>query len=126
MVARLQAKASQIGRILQTLEKKYDTKLDASELAQTPTSVDSGGGGGSRRNSGQSKKPTSTKFQIPPFNPNKVRKSPIGGVDIDGAVIEEQSQSEEISNEIKGSTTKEDVKGTTTTTDQPSQSNVEE
>lgn len=71
MVERLQAKASSIGRILTSLEKKYSsTHGDESEIKKSP--------------SGQllsNKQPPSKRAhlkiqQIPPFNANKIRKSP--------------------------------------------------
>lgn len=88
MVSRLQVKASQIGKILTTLEKKYDTKLDDSEGISTPGSAVSGsldiGSSGSLSRKPKSdaigppyKKPH-LKFEIPPFNPNKIRKSSLG------------------------------------------------
>ncbi|XP_059619621.1 protein RUFY3 isoform X3 [Phlebotomus argentipes] len=66
MVSRLQAKASQIGKILTTLEKKYEGSdaLD-SPLATTPsTGVP------------PVKRPHLRVDPIPPFNANKMRKSP--------------------------------------------------
>lgn len=91
MVSRLQAKASQIGKILTTLEKKYDTKLDDSEMVSTPGSASLDLGTTSTSSSiisvskkskaettGPPFKKPHLKFEIPPFNPNKIRKSPIG------------------------------------------------
>ncbi|XP_073816569.1 protein RUFY3 isoform X6 [Musca autumnalis] len=92
MVARLQTKASQIGNILQSLEKKYENKMDTSMV-------------GSASGSCIEKSPTTRRQQnlqifealtkkhkqdigppmkrlhlkmdgIPPFNPNNYRKSP--------------------------------------------------
>lgn len=88
MVSRLQAKASQIGKILTTLEKKYDTKLEDTESVSTPGCTVSGSndlGSSSSLSrkpktdaSGPPYKKPHLKFEIPPFNPNKIRKSPLG------------------------------------------------
>ncbi|XP_032597532.1 protein RUFY3 isoform X3 [Drosophila grimshawi] len=96
MVSRLQTKASQIGNILQSLEKKYDNKLH--EHHQQHAQMSGGGGGGdrspnTRRQQNLQKFEAMTKKQkqdtgppmkrlhlkmdgIPPFNPNNYRKSP--------------------------------------------------
>lgn len=95
MVARLQNKASQIGNILQSLEKKYESKMDTSMM----------GSSSSATGNPAEKSPTSRRQQnlqifealtkkhkqdigppmkrlhlkmdgIPPFNPNNYRKSP--------------------------------------------------
>jgi len=93
MVARLQAKASQIGKILTTLEKKYDTSLESSDINTTPTSgttndnkkLSSGGTGTQSLTANNKlrhdlgppvKKPHLKVDPIPPFNANKIRKSP--------------------------------------------------
>lgn len=63
MVERLQVKASSIGRILSNLEKKYHSSYDG-DMKKSP--------------SGQHlKKLEIVRIQrIPPFNANKIRKSP--------------------------------------------------
>ncbi|XP_037896631.1 RUN and FYVE domain-containing protein 2 isoform X3 [Glossina fuscipes] len=101
MVARLQNKASQIGNILQSLEKKYETKAEL-KLQQHHQSWPTSGGGeggmaekspGTRRQQNLQKFEALTKKTkqdigppmkrlhlkvdaIPPFNPNNYRKSP--------------------------------------------------
>ncbi|ALC47169.1 CG31064 [Drosophila busckii] len=88
MVSRLQTKASQIGNILQSLEKKYESKLNDQQQvsAASPTT---------RRQQNLQKFEALTKKHkqdtgppmkrmhlkmdgIPPFNPNNYRKSPAG------------------------------------------------
>lgn len=64
MVTRLQVKASQIGKILTSLERKYDGE----DLMKKSTS------GNSLVNPHKVK--TVQIQAIPPFNPNKIRKSP--------------------------------------------------
>ncbi|XP_075148555.1 protein RUFY3 isoform X3 [Haematobia irritans] len=87
MVARLQTKASQIGNILQSLEKKYENKLDQSMVTSADKSPNT------RRQQNLQKFEAMTKKHkqdigppmkrlhlkmdnIPPFNPNNYRKSP--------------------------------------------------
>lgn len=98
MVSRLQTKASQIGNILQSLEKKYESKL----VEQQQVSATAGGGaGGGDRSPNTRRQQNLQKFEaltkkhkqdtgppmkrmhlkmdgIPPFNPNNYRKSPAG------------------------------------------------
>lgn len=61
MVSRLQVKATQIGRILSNLERSYDATPMASPSTQQPPPM---------------KKPHLRIDPIPPFNANKIRKSP--------------------------------------------------
>ncbi|XP_013107059.2 protein RUFY3 isoform X6 [Stomoxys calcitrans] len=87
MVARLQTKASQIGNILQSLEKKYENKLDQPPVTSADKSPNT------RRQQNLQKFEAMTKKHkqdigppmkrlhlkmdnIPPFNPNNYRKSP--------------------------------------------------
>lgn len=70
MVSRLQTKASAIGKILQALESKYDGKLPDSSTIKT----DGGGPPTKKANL------RIDNFAIPPFNPNKIRKSPSSDV----------------------------------------------
>lgn len=94
MVSRLQTKASQIGNILQSLEKKYESKL----VEQQQVTASACGGDRSpntRRQQNLQKFEALTKKHkqdtgppmkrlhlkmdgIPPFNPNNYRKSPAG------------------------------------------------
>lgn len=97
MVSRLQTKASQIGNILQSLEKKYESKL----VEQQQVTASAGGGGGGDRSPNTRRQQNLQKFEaltkkhkqdtgppmkrlhlkmdgIPPFNPNNYRKSPAG------------------------------------------------
>ncbi|XP_054726547.1 protein RUFY3 isoform X4 [Anastrepha obliqua] len=97
MVSRLQTKASQIGNILQSLEKKYENKLEQ----QQQLAGHAGGGGdkspSTRRQQNLQKFEALTKKHrqdigppvkrlhlkvdaIPPFNPNNYRKSPSASV----------------------------------------------
>ncbi|XP_053946424.1 protein RUFY3 isoform X2 [Anastrepha ludens] len=97
MVSRLQTKASQIGNILQSLEKKYENKLEQQQQLAGHT----GGGGdkspSTRRQQNLQKFEALTKKHrqdigppvkrlhlkvdaIPPFNPNNYRKSPSASV----------------------------------------------
>lgn len=63
MVSRLQVKATQIGRILSNLERSYDCTPVASPSTQQPPPM---------------KKPHLRIDPIPPFNANRIRKSPSG------------------------------------------------
>ncbi|XP_037910016.1 protein RUFY3 isoform X5 [Hermetia illucens] len=92
MVSRLQTKASQIGQILQTLEKKYDSKIDQHDLIKEVLVKEKSNSSNHRRiqtNSHHQKLDKKPKGDgpplkklhlkvdpIPPFNANKVRKSP--------------------------------------------------
>lgn len=97
MVSRLQTKASQIGNILQSLEKKYESKL----VDQQQVSAGCGGdrSPNTRRQQNLQKFEALTKKHkqdtgppmkrlhlkmdgIPPFNPNNYRKSPAGGASL--------------------------------------------
>lgn len=90
MVARLQTKASQIGNILQSLEKKYENKL---EQHHQPLVTSADKSPNTRRQQNLQKFEALTKKHkqdigppmkrlhlkmdgIPPFNPNNYRKSP--------------------------------------------------
>lgn len=90
MVSRLQTKASQIGNILQSLERKYDSKL---EHHQSHAAADKSPGTRRQQNlqkfealSKKHKYDTGPPMKrlhlkadaIPPFNPNLYRKSPCG------------------------------------------------
>lgn len=110
MVARLQAKASQIGNILTSLEKKYDKELKH-ELAHTTTenaelgpikkSMSSELQRAKHDNGPPHKKRYSMKIDpIPPFNPEKKKltKTP-EGTENDDPEITEQKQEEETRNE---------------------------
>lgn len=70
MVERLQAKASSIGRILTSLEKKYtSTHGDESDIKKSPSNQ--------LFSYHQPPKRAHVRIQqIPPFNANKIRKSP--------------------------------------------------
>lgn len=94
MVSRLQTKASQIGNILQSLEKKYESKL----VEQQQVTASACGGDRSpntrrqqnlqkfealtkkhKQDTGPPMKRLHLKMEgIPPFNPNNYRKSPAG------------------------------------------------
>lgn len=63
MVSRLQVKATHIGRILNNLERSYDCTPVSSPSTQQPPPM---------------KKPHLRIDRIPPFNANKIRKSPSG------------------------------------------------
>lgn len=90
MVARLQAKASQIGNILTSLEKKYEKGMmnqaireendgEAGEMKKSHSS--SSHLGRSDSNSAQRKRLSMRIDPIPPFNPNKQKKSKTPGED---------------------------------------------
>uniref|UniRef100_A0A8W7JG74 RUN domain-containing protein n=1 Tax=Anopheles albimanus TaxID=7167 RepID=A0A8W7JG74_ANOAL len=89
MVSRLQIKASQIGRILSNLEKKGAESMTDSQIsAISSLSGSAAGGGGSCSGSmaggaPPSKKPHLKISTIPPFNANKLRKSPSVGAGSD-------------------------------------------
>lgn len=75
MVARLQIKASQIGKILETLEnKKNESDKHQKSLSN------SGSTSSSVKNHKSDSGPPKKHFidPIPPFNANKIRKSPSG------------------------------------------------
>ncbi|XP_070503242.1 protein RUFY3 isoform X4 [Chironomus tepperi] len=73
MVERLQVKASSIGRILTSLEKKYtSTRGEESEVKKSPS------GQLLSHNQPPNKRAHLRIQQIPPFNANKVKKSPSG------------------------------------------------
>ena len=97
MVARLQTKASQIGNILQSLEKKYESQMDHQHTGGGRSSTDSAAAvcksPGTRRQQNLQKFEAFSKkhkFDVgppmkrqhlkidafPPFNPNDYRKSP--------------------------------------------------
>ncbi|XP_039963766.1 protein RUFY3 isoform X3 [Bactrocera tryoni] len=94
MVSRLQTKASQIGNILQSLERKYESKLEQQQQQQQLTGQPIGDKSpASRRQQNLQKFEALTKKHrqdigppvkrlhlkvdaIPPFNPNNYRKSP--------------------------------------------------
>lgn len=71
MVERLQAKASSIGRILTSLEKKYtSTHGEESEIKKSPS------GQLLSHQQPPNKRAHLRIQQIPPFNSNRIRKSP--------------------------------------------------
>jgi hypothetical protein len=71
MVERLQEKASSIGRILTSLEKRYtDSHRDDPNIKKSPSGQQLGS------HQPPSKKAHLKIQQIPPFNANKIRKSP--------------------------------------------------
>lgn len=79
MVARLQIKASQIGKILQTLENKNKAEVHESlhGIKKSPTANSmSGSSKGKGESSGPPMKKPHYIDPIPPFNANKIRKSP--------------------------------------------------
>lgn len=87
MVERLQVKASSIGRILTNLERKYNSTYEKSgqNMKKSPSGQ-----------SISSQKRSQNKIQqIPPFNANKIRKSPSS----EPAVIVAQNEQEEIKEE---------------------------
>ncbi|XP_060646570.1 LOW QUALITY PROTEIN: FYVE and coiled-coil domain-containing protein 1 [Drosophila nasuta] len=111
MVSRLQTKASQIGNILQSLEKKYESKLVEQQQVSAGCSSSSSGGGdrspNTRRQQNLQKFEALTKKHkqdtgppmkrlhlkmdgIPPFNPNNYRKSPANAAP--PPPLEQQSQ----------------------------------
>lgn len=71
MVERLQAKASSIGRILTSLEKKYNSTHgdESSDMKKSPS-------GHLFSHQPPNKRAHLRIQQIPPFNANKIRKSP--------------------------------------------------
>lgn len=78
MVARLQVKASQIGRLLQTLESKSNSDEKKTANAQTLCKQKS-------ESSGPPMKKPHYIDPIPPFNANKIRKSPSVSLSCDTA-----------------------------------------
>lgn len=71
MVERLQAKASSIGRILTSLEKKYNsTHGEETEIKKSPSGQQLG------HHQPPNKRAHLKIQQIPPFNANRIRKSP--------------------------------------------------
>lgn len=81
MVARLQIKASQIGKILQTLENKSNEESHSHGHSRTPSSSSISQLIKSKHDSGPPNKKIHYIDPIPPFNANKIRKSPSGTVD---------------------------------------------
>lgn len=67
MVARLQLKASQIGKLLQTLEKSKNNTEGSSSKSGTLTK---------QKSDSQANRKSVHIDPIPPFNANKIRKSP--------------------------------------------------
>lgn len=85
MVARLQIKASQIGKILQTLENKSheasNASLADSDSRKNSTTQQQRPLGHYKNKSGDFGPPIKKPHYIdpiPPFNANKIRKSPLG------------------------------------------------
>lgn len=82
MVARLQVKASQIGKILQTLENKSnEAEMHGHGHSRTPSSSSISQLSKSKHDSGPPNKKIHYIDPIPPFNANKIRKSPSGTVE---------------------------------------------
>lgn len=82
MVSRLQVKATQIGRILSNLERSYDCTPASTPGTQQPPPM---------------KKPHLRIDPIPPFNANKIRKSPSGlATAVENAQIVEPTVDSEI------------------------------
>lgn len=81
VVTRLQVKASQIGRILSNLEKKgaMDAMTDSQMSSFSSITQDSSSGASSATIGPPSKKAHLRVGTIPPFNANKLRKSPSVG-----------------------------------------------
>lgn len=79
MVARLQIKASQIGKILQTLENKSN-EAEHHGHSRTPSSSSISQLTKSKHDAGPPNKKIHYIDPIPPFNANKIRKSPSGTV----------------------------------------------
>lgn len=78
MVARLQIKASQIGKILQTLENKsHEAEIHGHSRTPSSSSISAK----SKHDSGPPNKKIHYIDPIPPFNANRIRKSPSGAVD---------------------------------------------
>lgn len=129
MVSRLQTKASQIGNILQSLEKKYESKLV--EQQQVTGTAGGGGAGGGDRSPNTRRQQNLQKFEaltkkhkqdtgppmkrmhlkmdgIPPFNPNNYRKSPAGAppvssqlpVDAAGAASKTPTSAKSLNDEL--------------------------
>lgn len=129
MVSRLQTKASQIGNILQSLEKKYESKLV--EQQQVTGTAGGGGAGGGDRSPNTRRQQNLQKFEaltkkhkqdtgppmkrmhlkmdgIPPFNPNNYRKSPAGAppvssqlpVDATGAASKTPTSAKSLNEEL--------------------------
>ncbi|CRK96554.1 CLUMA_CG010056, isoform B [Clunio marinus] len=99
MVERLQVKASSIGRILTNLEKKYNSthEKDGAEIKKSPSGQQLGH---------SSNKRSHVKIQaIPPFNANKIRKSP--STEPAATVNEEVEQDEDVKEKINESQTEE-------------------
>lgn len=79
MVARLQVKASQIGKILQNLENKSQAAAASADGNKTPSSQQqSYYNKGKFADSGPPVKKPHYIDPIPPFNASKIRKSPSG------------------------------------------------
>lgn len=93
MVARLQVKASQIGKLLQSLETK--SKLDAAENAAHSSRKF----GSSKQQKGETGGPPVKKPHyidpIPPFNASRIRKSPSATLPASGATTSDSSSTAE-------------------------------
>lgn len=86
MVERLQVKASSIGKILSNLEKRY-TSQHAEEMKKSPSGQQFG------QHQPPNKKAHLRIQQIPPFNANKIRKSPSNNEEIKAEEIVSPSSS---------------------------------
>lgn len=97
MVERLQAKASSIGRILTSLEKKYTSTHgeDSSDLKKSPS-----GQLFSYHHQPPNKRAHLKIQQIPPFNANKVRKSPSSEAVEEQELQQEKRQSTNLTDEV--------------------------
>lgn len=97
MVARLQVKASQIGKLLQTLESKSSeehSKKHASHLSKQ------------KSESGPPVKKPHYIDPIPPFNANKIRKSPSASLNSDASTTS-KTQPPSVNTESAPSTQKD-------------------
>ena len=92
MVERLQAKASSIGRILNSLEKKYNsTHGDETDIKKSPS------GQLFSYHQPPNKRAHLRIQQIPPFNANRMKKSPSNEV---AAQQQQEQQSTNVTNEV--------------------------
>lgn len=86
MVERLQVKASSIGKILSNLEQRYHSR-HAEEMKKSPSGQQFG------QQQPPNKKAHLRIQRIPPFDANKIRKSPSNSENIEIKVEEETSSS---------------------------------
>jgi hypothetical protein len=84
MVERLQVKACSIGRILTNLEKKYNNTYGEDPMKKSPSGQQLGAQPPNKRANLRIQ-------QIPPFNANKIRKSPSSDPTTTAQIPEEES-----------------------------------